>query len=252
MNRMTRKTKRNILLCASAVVIMILIILIVQGIRGLMNSSADTSAGLDYIRQEEEGNVAEIEAKISRLDAQSEGGEEVSRSLKERFAGAAVIGDSVAQGFAEFNVLNSSNVTAQIGAHLTQLDDQIESAKQISPTVVFLSIGANDVTSTNGDAGLFTDQYTEVLEEIRREMPEANVFVNSIFPARQKAIDKEPLLEKIPEYNAALKELCDSMNIGFIDNTELVREEYYEQDGQHFKAEFYPIWAEHMAEVAAL
>ena len=27
---------------------------------------------------------------------------------------------------------------------------------------------------------------------------------------------------------------------------------YFEQDGQHFIADFYPIWAEHMAEVAAL
>ena len=78
------------------------------------------------------------------------------------------------------------------------------------------------------------------------------LFVNSIFPVREKALEGEPLLEKIPEYNKALKELCDSQTVAFIDNTDLVSEQYYEQDGIHFKADFYPIWAEHMAEVASL
>ena len=251
MNRITQKMKRNILFCALAAALVLLIILVAQGVGGLVDRPADTSAGIDYIRQEESGNVAEIETKINRLDAQSEG-EEDARSLKEKFTGVVVIGDSIAQGFAEFDVLNSSNVAAQIGAHLTQLDDQIERVKQSSPAIIFISIGANDVTSTNGDADVFIEQYTAVLRTLLNEMPDTNIFVNSIFPAQQKAIDKEPMLEKIPEYNTALKALCDGMNIGFIDNTELVQEQYYEQDGLHFKAEFYPVWGEHMAEVAAL
>ena len=31
-----------------------------------------------------------------------------------------------------------------------------------------------------------------------------------------------------------------------------IEDEYYEEDGIHFKANFYPIWAEKMAEVATL
>lgn len=251
MNRIKQKTKRNILLGVLAAAAVLLIVLLVRGVGDLMNGSADTSAGVDYIKQEEKGNVTEIEAKINRLDEQNSGGED-SRTLREKFSGAAILGDSVAQGFAGYDVLNPSNVTAQIGAHLTQLDEQIERTKQLSPTVIFLAIGSNDVTSTNGDTELFTEQYAAVLEKIREEMPEANIFVNSIFPAQAKAIEKEPMLEKVPEYNEALKELCDSMNIGFIDNTDLVQDQYYEPDGQHFKADFYPVWAEHMAEVAAL
>src|SRR5699024_700681 len=153
---------------------------------------------------------------------------------------------------AEFDVLNVSNVKAQIGAHLTQMDEQIEEAKSVSPLVVFISIGENDVTATNGDTELFIEQYTEVLDQISKELPEANIFVNSIFPVQQKAIDKEPKLADIPAYNEALSGLCESREIGFIDNTELVQDQYYEPDGQHFVADFYPLWAEHMAEVAAL
>ena len=59
-------------------------------------------------------------------------------------------------------------------------------------------------------------------------------------------------LAKIADYNTALQEMCDGKHLGFIDNTALVQENYYEEDGIHFKAEFYPVWATNMAEVATL
>ena len=251
MKRLSLKMKRNIILGIIALVCVLLIILIVKGISSLMGRSVDTTAGLEYIRQEEAGDVAEIETKISLLE-QQESGEEDQRSIREKFSAAMILGDSIPYGFVEFNVLNASNVTAQIGAHLTQMDGQIERAKAMSPVVVFISIGENDVEATNGNVDLFIEQYTDLLDKIERELPDANMFVNSVFPVQEKAIDKEPALADIPEYNEALSELCVSREIGFIDNTEFVQDRYYEPDGQHFKAEFYSVWAEHMAEVAAL
>ena len=251
MKKPTGKMKRNIVLGGSIVLIVLAAVLLVRGIGKLMDRSADTTAGLEYIRGEENGNITEIETKISQLE-QQERGEEDDRSIKEKFAMSVVLGDSIPHGFVEFDILNASNVKAQIGAHLTQLDSQIEEAKALSPLVVFISTGENDVTATEGDTELFIRQYTEVLDKISKELPGANVFVNSIFPVRQNAIGKEPYLENIPAYNEALSELCGSREIGFIDNTELVQDQYYEPDGQHFKAAFYPLWAEHMAEVAQL
>ena len=110
----------------------------------------------------------------------------------------------------------------------------------------------NDVKSTNGDVERFVSEYKEVLTTLKEEVPDAHIFVNSIFPVQEKAVEGEPVLEKIPEFNEALKELCDKQTVAFIDNTSLVSDQYYEEDGEHFKADFYPLWAEHMAEVAAL
>ena len=253
MKKLTRKTKRNIILGGIIVLVVLAGVLLVRGVGKLMDRSVDTTAGLEYIRGKEKGNVDEIETKISQLEQQETGdGEEDSRSIKEKFAASVVLGDSIPHGLAEFDILNATNVKAKIGAHLTQMDVQIEEAKSVSPLVVFISIGENDVTATNGDTELFIEQYTEVLDQISKELPEANIFVNSIFPVQQKAIDEEPKLADIPAYNEALSGLCESREIGFIDNTELVQDQYYEPDGQHFVADFYPLWAEHMAEVAAL
>ena len=38
----------------------------------------------------------------------------------------------------------------------------------------------------------------------------------------------------------------------FIDNTGLVKDEYYEADGIHMSSNYYPEWLDHMAEVADL
>lgn len=250
-NRIKQRTKRRIIIGACIAVVAAVIILIVQGIRGLFGGSTDTSAGLEYIEQEEAGDINAIEEKISLLEQQDNKGED-ARSIKEKFTGAVVLGDSVAEGFLEYDILNASSVAAQIGVHLDELGDQIAKVKELSPSVLFLYLGMNDVTATNGDVERFISEYKAVLTQIKEEVPDAHIFVNSIFPVQEKAIEDEPLLEKIPEYNEALKELCDSQTVGFIDNTDLVEDRYYEQDGVHFKTDFYPIWAERMAEVAAL
>ena len=251
MDRIKQSTKRRIILSVFAVAAAAVIILIVLGVKGLLHRGADTSAGVEYIKAEEAGDITAIEEKISLLEQQDGSGEE-GRSIKERFSGAVVLGDSVAEGFEEYDILNASSVAAEIGVHLDELDGQITKVKELSPGVLFLYLGMNDVTATNGDVDRFISEYKSVLTRIREEVPDAHIFVNSIFPVQEKALEEEPLLEKIPEYNDALKELCDSETVAFIDNTGLVSEQDYEQDGIHFKADFYPVWAEHMAEVASL
>ena len=143
-------------------------------------------------------------------------------------------------------------MVSKIGVHLYETDELITQAEALSPGTVFLALGRNDLAATEGDVDKFISQYTDVLDQIANEIPDANIFVNSIFPVQESAIEDDPYLADIADYNAALKELCDSRSIGFIDNTDLVEDQYFEPDGQHFKADFYPIWAEHMAEVAAL
>ena len=251
MNRIKQRTKRRIIIGLCIVVAAAVIILIVQGVRGLLGGRVDTSAGLEYIQQEEAGDITAIEEKISLLEQQDNNAED-TRSIKEKFAGAVVLGDSVAEGFLEYDILNASSVAAAIGVHLDELDGQIANVKELSPSVLFLYLGMNDVTATNGDVDSFISEYRAVLTQLKEEVPDAHIFVNSIFPVQEKAIEEEPLLAKIPDYNEALKELCDSQTVAFIDNTSLVEEQYYEQDGVHFKADFYPIWAQRMAEVAAL
>lgn len=251
MKKLNRRTKQWIVLGVCAAAVLLLIIFLVRGVTKIIGGKADTSEGLKYIQQEEAGEISKIEEKISLLE-QQDSSENDERSIKEKFDGAVILGDSIAEGFEEYDVLNASSVVAKIGVHLNELDDQIEQVKELSPRILFLSLGMNDVASANGDADAFVKSYKAVVEQIQSEVPDTHIFVNAVFPVQQKVIDEEAAYENIPEYNEALKKMCESMQIGYIDNSEIVEETYYEEDGIHFKASFYPIWAEHMAEVANL
>ena len=250
MKRISRKRKRLLLIGACALVLILLVILAVQGIRRLTSPRVDTEQGVEYIKAAESEDIATIEQKISQLE-QQDGGED-ARSYKEKFASSVVMGDSITEGFSEYDVLNASSVVSKIGVHLNELDVQVQQVKELDPQVIFLAYGMNDVISTAGDTDQFLEEYETLVDQLREEVPNAHIYVNSIFPVTDSAVKKEPELAQISEYNTALKGMCDEMQVGFIDNTELVEDQYYEEDGVHFKAEFYPIWAERMAEVAAL
>ena len=96
------------------------------------------------------------------------------------------------------------------------------------------------------------EEYKAVLNKMKKELPDTKIFVNSIFPVQQKVTEAEPDYKKLDEYNQALQEMCDKLQIAYVDNSKIVADRYYEDDGIHFKSAFYQIWAERMAEVASL
>lgn len=224
---------------------------IVYGVTRLTSSGADTEEGIAYIKAAEAEDITVIEQKIAQLESQ-DGGEEDTRSAKEKFASSVVMGDSITEGLVEYDVLSASSVVSKIGVHLDELDDQVAQVKELNPQVIFLTFGMNDIIENGEDTERFRSDYEALVKQIQEEVPDAHIFVNSIFRVLDTAVENEPALERISEYNTVLSEMCTKLQIGFIDNTELVSDRYYEEDGIHFKAEFYPLWADRMAEVASL
>ena len=248
-----RKRQRSIRVGIAGVAIVTAVLLTVQGVSHLTKKSVDTSKGIEYIKSKESADAKTIEQKINQLEKKDGTGDSSdTRSMKERFSGAVVMGDSIAASFTEYDVLNTSSVVAKIGIHFSELDDQIEQAKQLDPQIVFLAYGMNDVTKTNGDVDKFIKDYSDVIKKIQKAMPDAHIFVNAVFPVQESAVEKEPALANIADYNEKLEAMCEKKQIGYIDNSDIIEDEYYEEDGIHFKANFYPIWAEKMAEVATL
>ena len=55
-------------------------------------------------------------------------------------------------------------------------------------------------------------------------------------------------------YNRAIKDMCDALQLTFIDNSSLMEweDEVYEYDGIHPKYPYYPKWLRYMAACAGL
>lgn len=240
--------------------ILLVIILAAEGVSNLGKQKIDTSDGVEIIQKAEAADIAMIENKIAGLEAISSDEEDSddknldTRSLKEKFDSSVIIGDSIALGFSEYNILNSSSVVAEIGAQIGDEDvvkEQIEKAKEMNPQMIFLCYGINDIK--NGmTVEKFVSNYKKRLTYIQKELPDTKIFVESIFPVQTSVAAEYESLGEIQKYNEKLREVCDDMQIAFLDHTDLVRMQDYEEDGIHFVAEFYERWAEEIAEVAEL
>ena len=80
-------------------------------------------------------------------------------------------------------------------------------------------------------------------------------FVTGVTPAMTpigSAIETRPLFANVPKFNQKLKKLCKKEKVIFIDNTDLVKQEYYADDGIHMSPSYYTKWVDHMAEAAGL
>ena len=167
-------------------------------------------------------------------------------------ANAVLLGDSRAEGFAEYGILDQSRVLAQIGISLGETEPYVEKAVGLNPEKIFLSYGLNDLGATGGNAEKFHEEYRKVIETIKAALPESGIYVTTILPVQQSALERDPILRHIEEFNQAIRELCTEEQVTCIEIGDLVSEELYEADGEHFCMEFYPLWFERMAEIAEL
>ena len=166
--------------------------------------------------------------------------------IKQAFQGTVIVGDSITESIAEYGFLDTSIVVAKLGLRIDDADDQI------NPSVFFLSFGANDLEIYNGDSSAFIDAYRVKVKQIQNALPDTAIYINSILPIQQSAIDQNPALAYYDSFNQALRDFCDEMGCTFIDDTFLVDESMYEPDGEHMVYNYYPKWLTYMAERAGL
>ena len=225
----------------------------------LNNPKEDTARGTKVLTEMNNVDVAKVNKKIQKLEeAERKAKQEADeRPASEKFADCLVIGDSITQGLYEYGVLDQGNVQADRGTGVSRIgnqkiDEHIAKAKEMKPSALFLAYGMNDVGAQNGDAKGFAKAYKPVIEELKKALPDTRIYVNSVLPAAQSAVDETPAFAKIPEFNKKLKKLCEKEEVTFIDNTDLVKQEYYANDGIHMSPSYYTEWVNHMAEVAEL
>lgn len=230
-------------------------------IENLKNRSAEEYPVLEWIEAQKNQDIEAVEAKLLARDeaerAEQEeqaAGSEETLSPRQRFGQAVLVGDSVAEGFIDYQILDPSRIVAHKGMRSDTMGEYIDKALELSPTQLFLSVGLNDMEYCWGDSARFAAEYEKRLQEIREREPDLPIYVNAIMPILPAAVEKKAVLGKVGEFNAALKELCERWEISFLDNGDLLEghEDWYQKDSIHLKSTPYLPWLERMEEAAGL
>lgn len=249
---------RVLRIAVAAVIILFIAGAIVVGVRSL-NPRPDTTEGVKRLNDESKTSVETVQTEIAALDeAEASAQEEKSkRSNKEIFKSTLIIGDVTAQKLYNNSVLSESYVLASDTAAVNDLQttgvsDSIESAVSKNPSVIFLEIGRNDAANGTQTADTFEENYRNLLTQVKEQLPDVKIYVNSIFPVQQTALAETPGYADIPEYNKRLKALCLELNVAYVDNDTYLKDDYYQEDGVSLKKSFYKAWVQYMIQAADL
>ena len=175
------------------------------------------------------------------------------------FADAAFVGDSLTQGLQLYDILDT-NVIANRGINLESIykADKIRVAEgytsvfaeleRIQPAKIYIQLGMNDIAwRTEKD---FTRLYGELIDKVHNEFPEAELYIQSIFPVTNwYALEDNGINnEKVVTFNQHLLELCVEKGCHYLDVHSALMDENgvlpdaASPDGIHLNAPYYKNW----------
>lgn len=228
----------------------------VGGGRG--KKSAEIKEGVSFLKAQESKDPKEVEQVLTeqkKAKMQAERAE-MQKKLEDGtidvwslFGDSVIMGDSRAVGFYTFEFLPQSRVLADGGNTIANIKDHEEELVQLNPANLFLCYGLNDVSiglwKTKED---YVKDYASILDELHKKLPNTSIFVNSIIPAQQPAIDSTPAWGNIPEWSDAVHQMVKKKGYGWVGIDDLVsrHQDLYDPDSIHVRREFYPLWATQM------
>ncbi len=251
--RNTKSTKKKKALILVAVILIVAVAFIVSFLmwRQEKEEKEKISKGIAYLNSLEKQDISAIGEKIDAIKA-TQGGqfaEADENAVWSGFDSAVILGDSRAVGFRYFEFLLDDQVIAESGRKITDVPNEMEKLKTISPIQIFLCFGLNDIKSGIWPEPVdYANAYREIITFLNQELPGTIVYINSILPATGQGLEDYEGYARIGDYNAALKKMAEENGYQFIDNTMVAQEhaDLYEADGLHLKKEFYKYWAANM------
>ena len=181
------------------------------------------------------------------------------------FQDALIMGDSRAEGYWYYGLVDQSRTMTGAGHTILDLHNQLDAVAEMNPQYIYLLYGLNDVKIGYwGNKDRFVEKYMEYIAQLRQRLPDSVVVVSSILPyhkaetigsdAPTEPVDPEvERMRAIPKWNAALAAACKENNVIFVDNTAIceVYANLWEPDGIHIRQTFYKYWARNLV-IAAL
>ncbi|WP_050739054.1 GDSL-type esterase/lipase family protein [Acetobacterium bakii] len=170
------------------------------------------------------------------------------------FESSVVLGDSIAEGLGLYGYLKPSSLIGLLGKSTATSIEDVPKLVDLAPRNVFIELGLNDLSAPNHDLNSFITSYDNLIDAIKLQLPNTQVYICSIFPVTEEVLLDRPEFAQIEAYNAALVELAKRKNIHYLDTYTLLKTnpQYYAEDGIHMLSGFYPIWLDTLVNKSVL
>lgn len=165
-----------------------------------------------------------------------------------------LLGDSMAESILDFRLLRKNNVIAKRGRCIDMIDEDLEKIYILAPKILYMEFGKNDILHFHKEVSTFIRIYIQKIQKIKECLPDVQIYINSIIPMHSDVMEKIGGIEVLHAFNEGLRNMCEDLQLTFIDNSELMNwtDDEYEFDGIHPKYPYYAKWLKHMAQAAGV
>ena len=259
MTQETRGAGRGLLLVIAVALLAVLgVVLALKLGGGRRVRTEELNGAAELLRQMEAGDPDQVVQVIrrqqkARMAAQRDELEEKLLSgeidVYSLFQDFAMFGDSRACVFYWFYLLPNERILANPSNTIRTMEERIPDLVDLHPARVYIAYGVNDINiGFWANKEEYTAELEKILGEIEEAVPGIEIYVNSILEVQDWALSKGAMWKYIPEYNEAIRVMCEAHGYTFIDNHPLTEahQDLYDVDGIHFKEEFTKYWAINM------
>ncbi len=207
-----------------------------------------------YVPPEDDSRIYYTDYRFTTVDA-------------DYFNDAVFIGNSRMQGFILYcgipGLTSYTSVGMTVKSYFTKQDFTVNGTSMTAASAlentpgfekVYIKLGINELGWVSTDQ--FITAYQEIIEHIYSCNPNALIYVISVLPFAQAAIEKDPVLDmdKVREYNNAIQEMCASYGACYLDVASVFTGEdgympyNYSFDGVHINVASIELWLNYLLE----
>lgn len=247
------KSKNMKILRRRLVLLGVLMTLVILGgcRNNVSHNSDEKDKGKEYLLQLEQMDLGTVEAKIEEHHKKVDLEAIESGDFKAIYSDTVFMGDSITENLAFNEIVDEYKVIAYMGDTVRKALNHIPTLQGIQPQNLVLLYGMNDVilyeeTAEWNSIDRFKEDYKTLIQEIKKSLPNTSIYVQSPLSVTYKATATNPRLtnENLTRFREAVKQVCEETGITYIDISILAGEDsgLHEDDGIHFKREFYEKW----------
>lgn len=219
-----------------------------KGRRGAKN---DYSEAIRVLEKKPESGVVALKKKLEQIE-QKESDVKNEKSMRVRLMDGLFVGDEQAGAFALADAAYPSAVCFEAGATPKTYMERPDRISERETGYVFLIFGIRSIV----DAGLtpedLAEEYRDLVAELKNLPGEPKVVMAGLFPAPPSAVAERPAYGDTQIYNEKLRQLCDELQISYVDVQKKDTDAYVREDDSAFQPGFYESVSRRLAEVAGL
>ena len=184
------------------------------------------------------------------------------------FADAAFLGDSITQGFTEYNInMSGALICGYIGSSPNQIVNKtslkhsergaevpLDLLTAAQPAKLYLLMGANTLAIPGNDAS-FLAYYGQMLDMLKEALPNTIIYVQSLTPVTNEATQKNVGLEngRLQTLNQSLAQMAYEKGLVYLNLWEAfvgpdgqLSADYAQPDGIHLTVSGYEHWVDYL------